>query len=204
MTTARGTEASMTATTGEVPGGAIVHGGAARLPRAYYVAAALAPFLILAVWGTLLLPGPAAPRLARVGEPAPSFVLADLDGNRLSLGDLRGRPVIVNFWASSCAPCVEEFPLLTAALATHRGDGLAVVGILVRDSSEGAREFMARMGATWPSAMDPGDAVASQYGIIGPPDSFFIGRDGFVVSRQIGPLSAADLERRLAGILREE
>jgi len=52
--------------------------------------------------------------------------------------------------------------------------------------------------------MDPGDAVAMQYAIIGPPDSFFIDRDGVVVSRQIGPLSAADLERRLAGILGEE
>lgn len=191
MTTSRGTDGSMTGATG-------------RLPRAYYAAAAIAPLLILAAWGTVVLGGPVAPRLARVGEPAPAFVLADLDGNLLSLGDLRGRPVIVNFWASSCAPCVEEFPLLTSAAAMHRGSGLAVVGIVVRDSSEAAREFMARMGATWPSAMDPGDAVARQYGIIGPPDSFFIGRDGIVVSRQIGPLSAADLERRLAGILGEE
>jgi len=142
--------------------------------------------------------------LARIGEPAPGFVLADLDGNRLSLGDLRGRPVIVNFWASSCAPCVDEFPLLTSTAAAHRSDGLAVVGIVVRDSSVAARDFLARMGATWPSAMDPGDAVAMQYAIIGPPDSFFIDRDGVVVSRQIGPLSAADLERRLAGILGEE
>jgi len=142
--------------------------------------------------------------LARIGEPAPGFVLADLDGNRLSLGDLRGRPVIVNFWASSCAPCVDEFPLLTSTAAAHRSDGLAVVGIVVRDSSVAARDFLARMGATWPSAMDPGEAVAMQYAIIGPPDSFFIDRDGVVVSRQIGPLSAADLERRLAGILGEE
>jgi len=203
MTTARGTDASMTATTGEVLGGATVRGGAGRLPRAYYVAAAIAPFLVLAVWGAALLPRPAPP-LARIGEPAPAFVLSDLDGNRLSLGDLRGRPVIVNFWASSCAPCVDEFPLLTSAAAAHRSDGLAVVGIVVRDSSVAARDFLARMQATWPSAMDPGDAIAMQYGIIGPPDSFFIDRKGVVVSRQIGPLSAADLERRLAGILGEE
>jgi cytochrome c biogenesis protein CcmG/thiol:disulfide interchange protein DsbE len=174
-----------------------------RLPRWHYAAAAIAPFLVMALWGAVLLPGP-APTLARIGQPAPAFVLADLDGNRLSLGDLRGRPVIVNFWASSCAPCIDEFPLLTSAAAVHGADGLAVVGVVVRDSSVAAREFLARMGATWPSAMDPGDAVAMQYGIIGPPDSFFIDRDGIVVSRQIGPLSAADLERRLAGILGEE
>lgn len=192
----------MTATTGEPIRRAAVR-GVGRLPRWHYAAAAIAPFLILAAWGAVMLPRP-APTLARVGESAPAFVLADLDGNPLSLGDLRGRPVIVNFWASDCGPCIEEFPLLTAAAAAHQGDQLAVVGIVVRDSSEAARDFLARMGATWPSAMDPGDAVASQYGIIGPPDSFFINRDGIVVSRQIGPLSAVDLERRLAGILGEE
>ena len=193
----------MTATTGEMLGRAVARRAAGRLPRWHYAVAAIAPFLVLAVWGALLLPRP-APMLARIGEPAPGFVLADLDGNRLSLGDLRGRPVIVNFWASSCAPCVDEFPLLISTAAAHRSDGLAVVGIVVRDSSVAARDFLARMGATWPSAMDPGDAVAMQYAIIGPPDSFFIDRDGVVVSRQIGPLSAADLERRLAGILGEE
>jgi cytochrome c biogenesis protein CcmG/thiol:disulfide interchange protein DsbE len=193
----------MTAATGETLGRAVARGREGRLPRWHYAAAAIAPFLVLALWGAVLLPRP-APTLARIGEPAPAFVLADLDGNRLSLGDLRGRPVIVNFWASSCAPCVDEFPLLTSAAAAHRSDGLAVVGIVVRDSSVAARDFLARMGATWPSAMDPGDAVAMQYGIIGPPDSFFIDRDGIVVSSQIGPLSAADLERRLAAILGEE
>jgi cytochrome c biogenesis protein CcmG/thiol:disulfide interchange protein DsbE len=193
----------MTATTGGTLGQAVARAPAGRLPRWHYAAAAIAPFLVLALWAALLLPRP-APMLARIGDPAPAFALADLDGNRLSLGDLRGRPVIVNFWASSCAPCVDEFPLLTSAAAAHRSDGLAVVGIVVRDSSTAAREFLARMGATWPSAMDPGDAVAMQYGIIGPPDSYFIDRHGIVVSRQIGPLSAADLERRLAGILGEE
>ena len=187
-TTRRGIDASMTGF---------------RLPRWHYAAAAIAPFLVLALCGVVLLPRP-APTLAGIGEPAPGFVLSDLDGNRLSLGDLRGRPVIVNFWASNCPPCIDEFPLLTSAAAAHRRDGLAVVGVVVRDSSVAAREFMARVGATWRSAMDPGDAVAMQYGIIGPPDSFFIDRDGVVVSRQIGPLSAADLERRLAGILGEE
>jgi hypothetical protein len=60
------------------------------------------------------------------------------------------------------------------------------------------------MGATWPAAMDPGDVVATRFGIIWPPDSFFIDRQGVVVSRQIGQLSAADLERGLAQILGEE
>jgi len=193
----------MTATTGESIG-AVVQPGAGRLPRSWYIVSAVAPLLVLAAWGALLLARPAVPLLARVGEPAPAFVLADLDGNPVSLADLRGRPVIVNFWASWCGPCVEEFPLLKSAVAEHQADRLAVVGIVFRDRSEAARDFMARMGATWPAAMDPGDAIATRYGIIGPPDTFFIDRDGVVVSRQLGQLRAADLERGLALILGEE
>ena len=193
----------MTATTGDPVAGSVQR-APARLPRAWYAAAAIAPLLLLAFWALLLLARPAASGLAQIGEPAPNFVLADLNGNPLRLEDLRGRPVIVHFWASWCGPCVEEFPLLLDATAAHRGDGLAVVGIVFRDGSEAARAFMARMGAAWPAAMDPGDAVATQYGIIGPPDTFFIDRNGLIAGRQIGQLGAADLERGLSQILGEE
>ena len=176
----------------------------ARLPLGWYLAAAVAPLVLLAAWGLLLVARPAPAAIARVGEPAPDFVLADLNGNALRLADLGGRPVIVNFWASWCGPCVEEFPLLAAAAEQHRGDGLAVVGIVFRDRSEAARAFMARMGGAWPAAMDPGEDVARRYGVIGPPATFFIDRDGTVSVRQIGQLSAADLERGLAGILGKE
>jgi cytochrome c biogenesis protein CcmG/thiol:disulfide interchange protein DsbE len=194
----------MTATTGEALRGAAARGGTRRLPRSYYLAAALAPFLLLALWSGARLVGPAAPVLAQVGAPAPAFELADLDGKPVSLADLRGRPVVVNFWASWCGHCVEEFPLLKSAAATHVNEGLAVVGIVFRDGSGPARDFMARLGATWPALIDPGEAVASRFGIIWPPDTYFIDRGGVVVSRQIGQLSAADLERGLAGILGEE
>ena len=195
-------DTAMTATAGAP--GAIAHHGATRLPRAYYAAAAFAPLLILAVWGALLLARPGVPMVVRVGDPAPAFSLADLDGNPIRLADLRGRPVIVNFWASWCGPCVEEFPLLTSAAAAHEADGLAIVGIVFQDRSEAARAFLARMGASWPAAMDPGDAIANRFGIVGPPDTFFIDRNGVVVGRQIGQLSAADLDRGLAQILGEE
>ena len=194
----------MTATTGEPIGGAAVRGGAGRLPRSYYVAAAIAPLLVLALWGALLLIRPGAPVLARIGEPAPAFALADLEGNPVSLAELRGRPVIVNFWASWCGPCVDEFPLLDAAATAHRSDGLAVVGLVVQDRSEAARAVLQRTGATWPAAMDPGDAVATRFGVVWPPASFFVDRDGVVVGRQLGQLTGSDLERGLAQILEEE
>ncbi|MEP6807943.1 MAG: TlpA disulfide reductase family protein, partial [Chloroflexota bacterium] len=125
-------------------------------------------------------------------------------GNPVRLAELRGRPVIVNFWASWCGPCVEEFPLLTDAATAHRADGLVVVGIVYQDRSEAAREFVGRMGATWTAAMDPGDRVAARYGIVGPPDTFFIDRSGRIAARQIGQLSAADMQAGLSQILEGE
>ncbi len=112
--------------------------------------------------------------------------------------------MIVNFWASWCGPCIDEFPLLVDASAAHGAEGLAVIGIVYRDRLEPARAFMSQMGAPWATAMDPGEAVATRYGIIGPPETFFIDRGGMVVGRQIGQLTAADLQRGLTQILGEE
>ncbi len=178
---------------------------AASLPLGWRIAALLAPILLLGAWGAWLVGHRAVTATAaRIGSPAPDFTLTDLDGSSVRLADLAGRPVIVNFWASWCAPCVAEFPLLAAAAKAHAGDGLAVVGIIYDDRPGAARDFMARMGGTWPTLIDPGSAVARAYGIFGPPETFFIGRDGVVSGRQIGQLSAADLDRNLIGILHEE
>jgi cytochrome c biogenesis protein CcmG, thiol:disulfide interchange protein DsbE len=173
-----------------------------RVPRPILVLGAVLPLVLLAGLGSFLVSR--GVQGASIGEPAPEFALADLDGNPLRLADLHGRPVVVNFWASWCGPCVDEFPLLRAAADGHAAEGLTVVGIVFRDNSESARAFMQRMGATWAAAMDPGEAIAQRYGIYGPPESFFIDADGVVVARQIGPLSEADLDRHLTTMLAEE
>jgi cytochrome c biogenesis protein CcmG, thiol:disulfide interchange protein DsbE len=177
-------------------------GRSMHLPRAYLVTAAVLPLILLGLLVARLTFGAAPAPL--IGSAAPNFALADLDGNPVRLADLRGRPVIVNFWASYCASCVEEFPLLKSALAQHRTDGLAVVGIVFQDRSEAARDFMSRMQATWPAAMDTTGEVAQTYGIFAPPESFFIDRGGRIAGRQIGELSRADLARQLQGILGKE
>jgi cytochrome c biogenesis protein CcmG/thiol:disulfide interchange protein DsbE len=174
----------------------------ARLPRWWLVLAAAIPLAlvvaILAAWAGgsgVLTPA------VRVGERAPAFALADLDGQPIRLEDYAGRPVLLNFWASWCLPCVEEFPLLDAALAEHADDGLAVVGIVYRDRSEAARGFAEQLGASWPQVMDPGEAVARAYGVFGPPESWLIDPDGRVFSRQIGPYSAEELAGELDRLL---
>lgn len=198
-TTGRPTEAPMSAgmAVGSAP-------NLRRLSRRHLLVAATLPVVLLGLLGVLLLARVPITPATTVGAPAPEFSVADLDGNPIHLADLRGRPVVLNFWASWCGPCVEEFPLLREAAARHAGEGLAVVGIVYEDRSEAARDFMARNGATWPAAMDPGGRVAAAYGILGPPETFFIGRDGTIVARQFGQFSASSLEAKLAAIIDEE
>lgn len=176
-----------------------------RMPRlAWLVVAAGLPIALLALWVILFLPRDAPPSGSQIGAMAPELDLLDLDGNPVLLADLRGRPVIVNFWASWCVPCVEEFPLLQQAEASHAADGLVLVGVVYRDNPDAARAFMQRNGADWTTALDPDDAAAQRYGIIGPPETFFINADGVIAGRQIGQLLSSDLDRQLATILAEE
>jgi cytochrome c biogenesis protein CcmG/thiol:disulfide interchange protein DsbE len=174
-----------------------------RLSLPHLLLAAILPLIVLALMGVVTLARMPATSPAAQGTLAPQFSLADLDGNPLRLADLRGRPVIVNFWASWCGPCVEEFPLLREAAAEHAKDGLAVIGIVYQDRSAAARDFMARNGASWPAAMDPDGRVADAYGILGPPETFFIDRDGVIVARQFGQFSASSLHEKIAAIIEE-
>ena len=175
-----------------------------RLPRRVLVATAVVPLLLLGVLGVaLLLRGPSTSPTT-IGSVAPDFSLVDLDGNTVRLSELRGRPVIVNFWASWCGPCVEEFPLLREAADEHGDDGLVVLGIVYQDRSEAARAFMQRNGGTWSALMDPGERVAQAYNIFAPPETYFVGRDGTIVARHIGQFTAASLEDKVAAIMDEE
>ncbi|MGQ0609374.1 MAG: TlpA family protein disulfide reductase [Chloroflexota bacterium] len=174
-----------------------------RLRLRHLVLAAAVPIILAALLGAFLVSRMAVAAPTAIGSVAPDFSLADLDGNPIHLADLHGRPVILNFWASWCGPCVEEFPLLSEAAADHADDGLVVIGIVWRDRSEAARDFMARNDASWIAAMDPGERVATDYGVLGPPETYFIGRDGTIVARQIGQVSAASLDQKLAAIIGE-
>jgi cytochrome c biogenesis protein CcmG, thiol:disulfide interchange protein DsbE len=136
------------------------------------------------------------------GTPTKALRLPGLDGPEVDLAALRGRPVVVNFWATWCPPCVHEFPLLRAAAAAHKADRLAVVGVLTGDRPGPARDFVRAQRATWPVALDPEATTATAWGAVGLPHTWFVRPDGTLASHQLGELTKASLDRQLAEILR--
>jgi cytochrome c biogenesis protein CcmG, thiol:disulfide interchange protein DsbE len=133
--------------------------------------------------------------------PAPDIALRDIDGHEVRLADYRGRPVIVNFWASWCIPCREEFPILKAARERFAAQGLEVLGVVFDDDPEAARAYMAKAGATWPALVDPGGAVAAAYLVNVPPLSFFVDGAGIVRSIAYGPPPSGSIDDRITAIL---
>lgn len=137
-----------------------------------------------------------------LGRPAPTFRLVALDGSTVDLAALLGRPVVLNFWASWCLPCRDEAPLLRAAQARYTAKGVAFVGVVYQDSAASAQAFVARYGISYPSLLDPDGRTALDYGVYGIPETYFIGSDGVIRAKQIGPLDAASLESQIQEALR--
>jgi cytochrome c biogenesis protein CcmG/thiol:disulfide interchange protein DsbE len=136
----------------------------------------------------------------KAGMTAPGFALDSLEGARVSLSDYRGRPVLVNFWASWCPPCREEFPVLATVRQAHEASGFEILGISHRDGERYAREFVEESGAGWPMLVDPDDATWQAYGAIGLPSSYLIDARGVVRQVYFGPLDEARLTGHLSAI----
>lgn len=137
-----------------------------------------------------------------LGKPAPEIDLPSIDGGQqVSLASLRGRPVLVNFWATWCIPCRDEFPLMVDAYEAHADDGLEILGVVHDDTASGAREFASDMGATWPMLDDADDVAWEDYTGVGMPTSLFVDRDGVVRAFSIGPFTKSGLAAQLARIL---
>jgi cytochrome c biogenesis protein CcmG/thiol:disulfide interchange protein DsbE len=137
----------------------------------------------------------AADKLAKgelVHAPAFSLDRLDRDGT-LSLASLRGKPLVVNFWASWCGPCKDEAPVLQQTYERYRAQGLVVLGVDVKDFREDARRFMRRYGITYPVVYDGKGSTIGRWGIQGYPETFFVDRTGKLVGERIA--GAVDIER---------
>jgi cytochrome c biogenesis protein CcmG/thiol:disulfide interchange protein DsbE len=147
-----------------------------------------------------------AARILGATEPgrAPVFRAPGLRGDCVDLSDYRGRPLVVNFWASYCNPCRKEFPLFRRALREHRHDGLMIVGVSHDDIAGDARAFASQFGATWPLALDPSGAIADAFVLRPPglPHSYFVRRDGTISAQVFGETSTKELDAEIAKITR--
>lgn len=138
----------------------------------------------------------AAADQASAGRPAPTFSLPDLQGRRLSLEEVRGRPVIVNFWWSGCPPCQQEMPLLQRYADTHPDVALLLVDPV--DGADRARAFAASTHVHAPVLIDDGGRVAGGYGVAAYPTTFFLRADGTLASRYPGALTEELLAAHVA------
>ena len=130
---------------------------------------------------------------AAIGKPAPDFTLNRVDEpGTLQLAALRGKVVVLNFWASWCYPCNQEAPTLQAA-AKRWGDRVVVLGVDVNDPTSDARKFARKFKLTYPLVHDNHNVTSPKYGLTGLPETFFLDRTGKVVVHVPGEVKAADI-----------
>jgi len=191
----------MTETVAAPPVASPVRGRPARRRRRTALYSALALAVVFAAFvGVLATRKSALDRQAAsplVGKAAPPITGTTItDGKAFDLSSLRGRYVLVNFFASWCVPCQQEQPQLVRW--EHEDPSHALVGVLFSDTPGPARAFLAANAGDWPVIADPEGQLALSYGVRGPPESYFLSRDGEVLYKFVGGVSAAGLDRLVA------
>jgi peroxiredoxin len=134
---------------------------------------------------------------------APSFSITDLNGHTIRLADLRGKVVLLDFWATWCAPCREEIPRFVAWQNQFRDQGLQVVGVSMDDDQAAVRRFDQEFGINYPVAIGNAKLADAYGGILGLPVTFLIGRDGQISAKYTGMAELAALEREIKAELQK-
>ena len=139
------------------------------------------------------------PVSAQIGGLSPDFSLTALDGSTFTLSETRGRPVVLNFWATWCPPCRAEMPAIQSR-AAEWGDDLLVVGIEVGEPPDEVQAFVDRFGLTFPIVLDRNGKVSRRYLVQGLPTTVVLDAEGIVQARHVGAMTARDLDRYLAQV----
>ncbi|HEY74006.1 MAG TPA: cytochrome c biogenesis protein CcsA [Thermoflexia bacterium] len=139
----------------------------------------------------------------RVGEAAPDFTLNLLDGSTLSLADLGGEIVVINFWTTWCAPCEDELPDFQTVWDEYQDQDVTFVGIAIQEEEDEVQKMLSRLDITYPQGVDPNQRVAFAYGITGVPETFVVNAEGNVAYISIGPVSAEELGTELDRLLNQ-
>ncbi|HEU0022848.1 MAG TPA: TlpA disulfide reductase family protein [Dehalococcoidia bacterium] len=135
---------------------------------------------------------------------AAAFTLELMNGEVLELADLQGKVVLVDFWASWCAPCRQEAPVLQQVYREYAGRPVEFVGVDIWDRREDANQYVQDFAVPYPNGVDESGVIAIDYGVRGIPEKFFIGRDGLVHRKFVGPIHADALRAVLDELLSEQ
>jgi cytochrome c biogenesis protein CcmG, thiol:disulfide interchange protein DsbE len=164
--------------------------------------------LVIVLLGTQLLrPKPITVTVqggqAHVGAMAPDFASETLNGATVRLSQYRGKPVLLNFWATWCAPCQDEMPLIQRSSDIYHAQGLVVLAVDYQQTDTSSMQaFLRNVDVHFPAVFDPAGQIAAEYGVtLGLPVSIFIGRSGKVDFIQVGQMSNAVLQQHLQSIL---
>lgn len=139
---------------------------------------------------------------ARVSRPAKDFTLPLFSGGEITLSNLKGKPVVINFWASWCPPCRDEAPILEKVWQLYRERGVTFIGVDIQDKEEDALAYIEEFGITYPNGRDLNGRITIDYGVGGIPVTFFIDRDGLIVSRWVGAINEDLLVARIEELLK--
>lgn len=139
---------------------------------------------------------------AQVGDLAPEFTLSDIDGNEVALSDFLGQPVMLNFWATWCAPCEIEMPEMQAVYEQYQAQEFVILALNQDEAAEDVATYFTERDLTFIPLLDTNMLTANTYGAFGTyPSSYFIDRDGIISARHIGIVSEEQMQNYLAEIL---
>ena len=134
-------------------------------------------------------------------EPAPDFTLALLDGKKFHLGDHKGKPVMINFFASWCLPCREEMPVIEKIVQEYGPRGVVFLGVAVDDTEKKMQDFVARYGVTFPVGLDKTSEIQKAFGLYGIPTTYFIDKQGVINYFHSGTVTEELLQHELNKLL---
>jgi peroxiredoxin len=145
--------------------------------------------------------GDGAPKL-NVGSPAPGFATVRLDGSVARFPeDFRGRPVVIRFWADWCRFCEPEMKAIDQVYQRRRGQGLEVLAVNAGQDKEAVAAFIRKIGVTYPALLDEKSDIARQYGVVGLPTTYFVGKDGVIKAKVVGESDETAFDRFAGEIL---
>ena len=124
-----------------------------------------------------------------IGKQFPDYEIQLFNGNKLSISNLKGNVILINFWASWCSPCKEEFPALEASWLKHKDKQVVFLGINVLDERNHAKQYLQTYKSNYPNGVDSDGSIAVDLGVAGVPETFFINEKGIIIDKYVGPLS---------------